>query len=56
MDAGTVTSVWWGQLRTKSRTRPRVIAPGSALTNSFGTSLCASHAHTIRVRFSAGVR
>jgi hypothetical protein len=39
----TVTSVWFCQLRQKSLTAPIKIAPGSALTNSFGISLAAIH-------------
>ena len=42
---GTVISLWSGQLRQKSHAGPVRIAPGSALTNSFGMpSACASHA------------
>jgi hypothetical protein len=40
---GTVTSVWLGQVRTKSRRAPVRMEPGSALTNSFGTGLLANH-------------
>ena len=39
----TVTSRWFGQLRQNSRCGPTRMAPGSQLTNSFGTSLEASH-------------
>src|SRR3954463_9839531 len=42
-EPGTVTSVSAGHVRTTERGRPTRRNPGSALTNSFGTSLCASH-------------
>src|SRR5450755_2754163 len=40
-EPGTVTSVWFFQLRQDSRGAPIKIAPGSALTNSLGMSHCA---------------
>jgi hypothetical protein len=39
MAAWTVISVWFGQARQNSRCAPTRIAPGSALTKSFGTWL-----------------
>jgi hypothetical protein len=39
----TVTSSWFGHARQNSRWAPTRIAPGSALTNSFGTGLVDSH-------------
>src|ERR1700724_3876181 len=42
-DPGTVTSLWLFQRRQNSRGAPIRMAPGSALTNSFGMSFCAIH-------------
>src|ERR1700730_642699 len=42
-DPRTVTSVWFFQLRQKSLGVPIRMAPGSALTNSFGRSFSAIH-------------
>jgi hypothetical protein len=41
---GAVTSVWLGQVRRNSRTRPVTVEPGSPLMNSLGPSLCDGHA------------
>jgi hypothetical protein len=38
----TVVSVRFGQERMRSRMRPWTMEPGSALTNSLGTSLSAN--------------
>src|SRR6266487_3147396 len=39
---GTVTSAWLGQLRQKARSSAEMV-PGSAVMNSLGTGLAASH-------------
>src|SRR5258705_8768867 len=41
-EPGTVTSAWFFQVRQNSLTAPIRMAPGSALTNSFGMSRPAS--------------
>jgi hypothetical protein len=43
VQAGTVTSRWWGQVRHSSRSGPVSSAPGSPLRNSFGTGEVAIH-------------
>ena len=42
-----MTSVWLGQARQTSRWRPTRIEPGSALMNSFGTSLVGEPARVV---------
>jgi hypothetical protein len=45
---GTVTSLWFFHARQNSHTGPIRIAPGSALTNSFGISFCTIHSNSRR--------